>query len=126
MPEIEIVKPVSRKTVYDAGYLGSLARYQEFEEYFYFYGFTDPIRTNDLMRWLEHRTVEKNWLVEVGFFREKRPAFETKYLPIETEEEFRELKELIVTKPWTDIRRRILARLNDLYSPTRSECGEGG
>ena len=131
MPEYEIAKPVSRKTVYDAlpkGCPDALAKYCVFEEEFrrYGYRFTDPIDKNDLFPWLENHTVEKHFLREQGFLKEKRPAFAPVYLPIETEEEFTELKELIVTASWTNPRRRILERLNAIYSPIRSECGEGG
>jgi len=133
----EILKPISRKSIYDA-LPGSppgakcaevLKRYEAFDKVFSaYYNFTASIPLNEggrLNDWLEAYPADLQWFIDQGFIGVVKPAFIPFKLPIETEEE---ADWLTVDLSWlrpTDKAYPIRQRLNAIYSPTRTDGGKG-
>jgi len=129
MPEYEILKPVSRKSIYDAlpgsppgaKCAEALRRYETFDNYFSndLYSFSAKISLSQLLDWFLGHPADLQWLIEQGFIGIVQPAFVPFKLPIETEEEAKTIWYLLeaALRVSPDCLANVWLRLNALYSP---------
>ena len=106
-PMYEILKPVSRKSVYDAlpgnppgaKCSEALKRYEIFDRWFgqnaHKYLFTGEILVSDLLPYFTIHPTDLQWLIDNGFIGKTKPKFVGFNLPIQTEKEFEILRDLL-------------------------------